>query len=78
MNAAPDGENAQDGFGFSGLSAVQPLCSVSLKVFTTFFIFDLRLSRDSSNWSGERKEGGANELERAFMMIPVVHLCHLT
>lgn len=58
MNAAPDGENAQDGFGLSGLSAMQPLCSVSPKVFTTFFIFDLGLSRDSSNGSGERKEEG--------------------
>lgn len=49
MNAAPDGENAQDGFGLSGLSAMQPRCSVSLKVFTTFFLFGFALSRDSSS-----------------------------
>ena len=58
MSAAPDGENTQDGFGLCGLSAVQPLRSVSLKVFTTIFLFDLALSRASSNWSSERKEGG--------------------
>lgn len=58
MSAAPDGENARDGFGLSGLSAMQPLCSVSLEVFTAFFMFDLTLSRDSSNGSGKGKEEG--------------------
>lgn len=33
-------------------------CSVSLEVFTTFFTFDLALSRNSSDGSGEGKEEG--------------------
>lgn len=45
VNAAADGKNAQDGFGLIGLSAMQPLCSVSLKIFAIFF-FDLVLLKD--------------------------------
>jgi len=58
VNAAPDGENAQDGCGHRGLSAIQPHCRVSLKVLTLFVVFDLAPSRDSADWSGERKGGG--------------------
>lgn len=67
---------AQDGFGLGGLSAMQPLCSVYLKVFTAFFIFDLALSRDSSKGSSERR--GADHLERVLEVIPVVYIGHLT
>lgn len=44
VNAAADGKNAQDGIGLTGFAAVQPLCSVSLKIFAIFF-FDLVLLR---------------------------------
>lgn len=46
----------QDGF----IPSVFLPCRVSLEVFTAFFIFDLALSRNSSDGSGERKEKGVN------------------
>lgn len=52
----------QDGFI---LSVFLP-CRVSLEVFTTFFIFDLALSNNSSDGSGERKEKGVND-QRGFL-----------
>lgn len=60
MTAAPDGENAQDGFDFFVVFLPCKLftMSPSVQIFTAFFIFDLALSRNSSNWNGERKEGG--------------------